>query len=75
MSEAMLCIRNGIVSAIVVVADDEIYRETMAEWAIDPTTQAILRADIETARASFLMPSASLLERAMEPSREQVAHD
>lgn len=66
MSEAMLCVRGGVVSAIVVIADDEIYRETITEWAIDPTTQAILRADIETARASFMEPVGELITKLRE---------
>ncbi|WP_159953144.1 hypothetical protein [Rhizobium sp. 18065] len=63
MSEAMLCVRCGEVRAIVVVADDDLFRETIAEWAMDPATEAIIRTDIETARASLLRPAADLIKQ------------
>lgn len=61
MSEAMLCVRNGEVRAMVIIEDDEIFRETMAEWTADPATEAILKVAVETARAAFLQPAAGLI--------------
>lgn len=61
MSEAMLCVRNGEVCAMVIIDDDEIFRETMAEWSADPATEAILKVPVEAAKAAFLQPAAGII--------------
>lgn len=60
MADAMLCIRGGEVAAMVVVMDDDCYRDIMAEWAMDDATQAIVRVPVEVARKSFLEPATAI---------------
>lgn len=52
----MLAIRKGIVAGAVVIDTDEIYRETMAEWAADPTVEEMFRVPVEVARTSLFKP-------------------
>lgn len=61
MAEAMLCIRGDKVAAMVVVMDDDTYRDILAEWAVDATTQAILRVPVEVARKVFFEPAPAII--------------
>ena len=72
MGEAMLCVRGGEVRAMIVVEDDEIFRQTMAEWTADPATEAILKVSVETARTAFLGPAADLVRSLFPPPQTHV---
>jgi hypothetical protein len=50
---AMLAIRDGEVRGMCGIQDDAILRESVAEWALDPSVTAMLRVPVEVARKAF----------------------
>lgn len=56
--ETMLAIRHGRVAGAVVIDSDDIYRETMAEWAADPDVEEMFRVPVEIAREALFKPVA-----------------
>jgi len=50
---SMVCIRGGEVRACVGCEDDEILRECLAQWAMDPATEIIVKAPIEVVRKTL----------------------
>lgn len=50
---AILAIRNGEVHGICGISDDEVLRDCVAEWALDPTVECMIRVPIAIARKSF----------------------
>lgn len=49
----ILAIRRGEVSGIVALQDNQILRDTVAEWALDPTVTSMIRAPLEIGRQSL----------------------
>lgn len=52
-THAVLAIRNGKVSGVCVIEDDDIMRDALASWALDDEVREIIRVPIEIARRSF----------------------
>lgn len=50
---AILAIRKGEVAGMCGITDDDILRDCVTEWALDPTVECMLRVPVEIARKSF----------------------
>lgn len=51
--DTIMIIRDGRFAGVVVVQDDQVLRDTLAEWALDPTVTEMIRAPLSVARTSF----------------------
>ena len=50
---AILAIRRGEVAGMCGISDDEVLRDCLTEWALDPTVECMIRVPIAIARKSF----------------------